>query len=339
MKKLFTAMLMCLSIVLSLASCNKDAVAPTDSAVEAYQATSATNHKQDISVVDGHVRFQNVAVLRGVLNSFRGVNKMETWEKRFPNFKSMRKAYDELVTYDIGKALTDGSINSYKGVYRIVEESDGDKSYERAIFDQGLSTVLNTQGVFQIGDSLYRISEQRTIVVPISYQAEVNDENPTHGLVRAVTHRYNSKNARLRSDHDDYNVQYSPAGLALRRFRGIGVSTNYAFSWDQHWEAGYKVWHQRHNWWGWGSEYADYIYLSCKVTVNGQLRYDVNGTPSQGAAGAAGLYENGFTWSEGWTSASVGTVQVEYNWHATGNGIVNGSPAYQSNSNVWEENI
>ncbi len=80
------------------------------------------------------------------------------------------------------------------------------------------------------------------------------------------------------------------------------------------------MWHQRHNWWGWGSEYADYIYLNCKVTVNGQLRYGPGGVPSQGAAGASGLYENEFKYYEGWTSATVGLVRVDYDWAGTGNG-------------------
>ncbi len=342
MKKVYTAILFCFGIAISLTGCNKEVVDPMNHLTQVDQAASSSLNQQDVSVVDGHLRFRNQAVLRDILDGLRGIDKMEALEKQYSDFKSMRKSYDELVRYDVGKALTDGSINSFKGVYRIVKEADGENSYERAIFDQSLSTVLNARGVFQIGDSLYRISEQKTVVVPVRYQTELYSEQPAHGVVRAVTHRYVSQNAnaRLRSDHDDVTIEYHPDGLTVRRFRGIGVSTNYAFSADQHWEAGYKVWHQRHNWWGWGSEFADYIYLNCKVTVNGQLRYSPAGFPSQGAAGRADLYENEFKFTEGWTSATVGLVRVEYDWTGTGNGTQNGIKyVYNSGAKYWQENI
>jgi hypothetical protein len=341
MEKVYKAVLLSFGIALSLASCNKDVVAPTNDLLNNNQSSSVS--QQPISVVNGRMRFSDQKVLRNTLTSLRTLENMMVWEAKYPDFKSMRKAYDELVRYDIGKALTDGSIDSFKGVYRIVKESNGDKSYERAIFDQSLSTVLNAQGVFQIGDSLYRVSEQKTIALPIQYEAELSNELPAHGVVRTVIHRYatsSSPNARPAGSHDDVNIEYHPDGLTVRRFRGVGVSTNYAFSSDQHWEAGYKVWHQRNNWWGWGGEYADYIFLHCKVTVNGQLRYSAGGIyPSEGSAGASDLIENEFKFTEGWTSATVGLVRVEYDWIGTGNGTQGGAKPVINRANSWQENI
>jgi len=339
MKKVYKAVLLSFGIAFSLASCNKDVVAPTTDLTGINQPTI---NQQSISVVNGRMRFSDQKILRNTLTSLRTLENMVALEEQYPAFKSMRKVYDELVRYDIGKALVDGSINSFKGVYRIVKESDGQNSYERAIFDQSLSTVLNAQGVFQIGDSLYRISEEKTIALPVRYETEINDELPVHGVVRNVIHRYaatKSPNARPAGSHYDITIEYHPDGLTLRRWRGVGVSTNYAFSSDQRWEAGYKVWHQRNNWWGWGSEPADYLYLSCTVKVNGQLRYDGLGRPSQGAAGAAGIYENEFKYYEGWTSASVGLVRVDYSWTGTGNGTNSGAQIIRGATQFWEENI
>lgn len=339
MKKVYKAVLYGFGIALSLASCNKDVVVPT---INSLGSNQLSVDQQSISVVNGHMRFSDQKVLSNTLMSLRSFDKMVAWEEKFPTFRSLRKAYDELVKYDIGKALTDGSIDSFKDVYRVITENNGEKSYERAIVDLSLSTVLNAQGVFQIGDSLYRISEEKTIALPLRYETEINDELPAHGVVRPVIHRYTtakSPNARPAGNHYDVTIEYHPDGLTLRRFRGVGVSTNYAFSSDQRWEAGYKVWHQRNNWWGWGSQTADYITLTCKVTVNGLLRYDALGVASQGTAGATNIYENEYKWFEGWTSATVGTVRVEYSWSGTGNGSNGGSPIYKGELNSWQENI
>lgn len=328
-------------ITFGLVSCNSDQVIPADANAESARLEAVS--KQDISVVDGHLRFANSKVLMKTLNELNERGRLDVWEKKHPGYKSMRTAYSELIKYDLGKALTDGTIAAYEGSYQVAIEQDGQKSYDRAIIDQTLATIVNVRGITEIGDSLYRIDEDWVVAVPLQYKSEINSKQSAHAVRRAVVHKslstVQSPNARLFSDHDQNYIEYHPSGLKLRRFRTLGWSTNYWIP-QQYWSAGYRVWHQRNDWYGWGGESADYIKVTAKVTINGQLRYYPGGVvPSQGTSEGAGLQEAEYRYSEGWTSASVGLCRVEFTWSGTGNGTINGQKPIRGYSGSWEENI
>jgi hypothetical protein len=341
MNKIFAVLVVGTGITFGLVSCNSDQIAPTDSNTESARVEAVS--KQDVSVIDGHLRFANSKALMKTLTDLNDRGRSEAWEKKYSGYKSMRAAYNELIKYDIGKALTDGSISAYEGSYSVTVEKDGQKSYDRAIVDQALATIVNSQGITQVGDSLYRINERWVVALPVQYKSEISNEQPVHGVQRAVVHKVlsvsQSPNARLLSDHDQNYIEYHPDGLKLRRFRTLGWSTNYWVS-QQYWSAGYRVWHQRNNWYGWGGEPADYIRVWAKVTINGQLRYYPGGVvPSQGSDQGYGVEEIQFRYSEGWTSASVGRCGVEFSWNGTGNGDNGGQKIYKGYTGNWEEDI
>jgi hypothetical protein len=113
-----------------------------------------------------------------------------------------------------------------------------------------IASVVDRNGIVQIGDTLYKISEQRTLKVHIRYKDEIVLANSIHVSSKNVIHRELRvgvpKNGKVSGDYDFGTIEYQPSGLSKRRFQITGWSTNYWFPFN-YWSTGVTVKHQRKN--------------------------------------------------------------------------------------------
>ena len=72
-------------------------------------------------------------------------------------FKSMQEKYDELISYGIGKAIKDGSIENYNDVLEITTDEKGRKDFKIAVRNHLLSSIISEKGLIQIGSDVYKI--------------------------------------------------------------------------------------------------------------------------------------------------------------------------------------
>ncbi|AQG80289.1 hypothetical protein [Spirosoma montaniterrae] len=251
------------------------------------------------------------------LNMLNAPDGLKNWEKRFPGFVSLNKSYTNLVKYDIGKALEDGTIQQYEGVYT-VKGVGKDRDFRRALSDFALANLVNAKGLVQVGDILIHISDVAVSRTHLRYEQELLRGSGPHVVSRAVDNLPTSVNIKTpsgarRATVDDYwDIPYNSTGLVERRFRGNTWAKNYPFP-QQYWSTGVEVRHQRSNWWGWGAHPSDGMSVSGSATLNGNPIspwYEEN-------------HSETIRWryQESWTSGSVGTVTM----NATFRGVCNGN--------------
>jgi hypothetical protein len=290
-----------------------------------------------LSIEDGYLKFKSSETAQEVLVSLSRTEKIHDFLTKYPEFTSMYSSYNQLVNNDIGKSLESGTISDYEGSYRIIVGSDGLKEYTRAIVDQSLSAIVNQRGLVQIGDTLYKFSEEKTLKVHIRYKQDLFSSSSGNVISKDVLHRSitinTQKNAKILSDHNFADVEYQPSGGASkRRYRIMGWSTNYWFP-SNYWSTGVNIKHQRQNWWGWGAENAQSIALSGYFTVNGYPR-SYAGQSSTFNFTAYNTNETQYRYSEDWTTSNMGTVYFTFSW--TGIGDQN---MQKDGSGSWTETI
>lgn len=329
MKKVFKYSILC-GAILMLASCKNDEgqmanVSPDESA------------KLDVTVEKGMLKFKSPETCQQVLGQLGSTEKIQEFSKRYPAFKSMNQTYSDMIREDLGKLIETGGISKYEGAYRVMIGYDGEKSYDRAIMDQAVAAVVNQAGVVQIGDSLYKFSEAKSLRMHARHISEAFNTTNPNVASKDVLHRtvkvLPQKNARTESDHNYPHVEYDPGpSYAKRRFCVMGWSTNYWFP-SNYWSTGVRVNHQRKNWIGWSSYDAKSIVLSGYFTVDGFPR-SYAGQSSNFNFGGWPTSELQYRYSEDWTTSNMGTVFFTFTWSGVGDDNV--PRGYSQN---WTETI
>jgi len=173
-------------------------------------------------------------------------------------FKSMQEEYNELIKYGIGEAIKDGSIANYKDILEITTDEKGRKDFKVAVRNHLLASIINTKGLIQIGNDVYKIKGGKAYKTQEKDIHELSSlDIKKSGKVSIIAFAVNSKSDKSARVNDsigeDKSQEYSAFdGAATRRFctridiyRGFwSPSTIYGE---------FSVRHQRDNWYGWGS--------------------------------------------------------------------------------------
>lgn len=146
MQKLYRCMLCTIGITVWLASCKDSSLVSVSPDLES-----------EVSVVSGHIRFKNMTAFTNTVRLLQKGSDYDAWESQFQGYTSMRRAYTEVSTRYSDKEFDRKELLSYQNVVTARETPTG-ASFERVLCDNLLATVVNRDGVVQIGDSLYQPS-------------------------------------------------------------------------------------------------------------------------------------------------------------------------------------
>ena len=134
-----------------------------------------------------------------------------------------------------------------------------------------LASVVNENGIFQIGDRVFRVTYDKAFEAPVSSIAQLALDNP-EGAPGVITHEVerrplNQHNFTIKTCNNNY--QYG----GLKRFRGEMLFNNYP--WGQF--LGIRVRHQAKGI-GWFAYNASTLHMNFngQITVNGNIAYDGN---------------------------------------------------------------
>ncbi|MEZ4902460.1 MAG: hypothetical protein R2822_12265 [Spirosomataceae bacterium] len=182
---------------------------------------------------------------------------------KYKGFKSMSKAYRDFETQNNTANIDPTTLGIYKNVYKI-NEINGEKLIEKAVVGPILSTILNHDGLLQIGDKILRINDEKVKIVAVKDIAELDKSNSKlveEHFVEKIPVTLSKKNARG-SGLDDWEQnevvqEYQPSGLSKRRITRRLWAYNYYIGVilgggpQYMYETGAILIHERKNWWGW----------------------------------------------------------------------------------------
>lgn len=179
-----------------------------------------------------------------------------TYSADIKGFKSMQEKYDELMKYDIGKAIKDGTIENYKDVLEITTDEKGRKDFKIAIRNHLLASIVSEKGLIQIGNDVYKIKNgnaYKTDEKNIQELSSIEKKSDKISVVAFGVTSKSNKSAKVNGEiGEDRSIPYTAfAGAATRRFcTRIDI---YKGFWSPSTVYGeFSVRHQRDNWYGWG---------------------------------------------------------------------------------------
>lgn len=245
------------AFILLLASCTKPEIGLDQS------SPTATTSKT-IEVVNGRLKFADHEAFFKTLKELSKVN-LDQWTAQYEGFTSMNKTFHDFEASNIMDKADPVMLAKYKHIYRL-NEVGGEKTLQKAVIGPYLSSLLNHEGLIQIGDNVMRMSDEKTLLVKEKDIAELDKPNS-----RLVTERLTenipviSKNGRIEGNYNsDYEIdRYTPNGMAQRRIcvQKYAISRFMGWSFNSQGNYGIEVgsiaYHQRSNWWGWGGTAAD----------------------------------------------------------------------------------
>ncbi|GAB3911518.1 hypothetical protein GCM10028803_53160 [Larkinella knui] len=214
---------------------------------------------QSITVIDGRLKFATTEAFSQAVKELNSTTDLLSWEKQFAGYKSMRRAFKELNEEEL--ATDPKKFNEAQKIAKRITEEDG-VSFERTIVDATLATLVSSQGLLQIGDSLHLIGDQQVLSTLAVNEKEL--VKPSSALVKIspVVHKKTKittdKGGRIRAttgDVDDkYDIYYNADGRQ-HRYRSNGWAIVYYFT-GGYWSTGVNIQHQRKQTFGWGSSNA-----------------------------------------------------------------------------------
>lgn len=246
---------------------------------------SVAPDKQEIVFSDGLLRFSSKEVFGSTLGKLNTKEEISRWQGRFNGFKSLRSHYEELVAGDICVAIKEGTLEKYKYAFSVHKDENGIDSYDCSVTDTPLASVLNKDGLVQIGDYVYRVTDERMLRVKFDKKSDLfHTVLPNTVESQIVEHKpiqlKNLKNGRMSLDVYPDPVTYTPfPGASERRFVPNYWAINYC--WLGYASTGLEVKHQRRNWWGWGQFDAGYWFGIAEGNLEGQsINYNTTVIPA-----------------------------------------------------------
>ncbi len=137
--------------------------------------------KYSFSVVNGFLRFESTEALVQVLDGIANINdnERENWENKV-GFLSQRRIVniiineenrqdsinesiykDKDIEWDDLLNLHSDAYNNYlsKGVIKVFDKGTIDEYWDYAVFNKGFVDIINEDGLYAIGDTLYQVTE------------------------------------------------------------------------------------------------------------------------------------------------------------------------------------
>lgn len=139
-----------------LISCEKDS-----------KVTSEVVQYDGFSLIDGRLAFDSEESFNKVLDMhYLNQDGLDAWEKSISEYVSMRTQF-ESYSDENAEELKD-NIEDYKYLFAMLEEENGDFSIERNLYNDVLSTVINSNGFLQIGNDVHRFTYAQFYTTDVS---------------------------------------------------------------------------------------------------------------------------------------------------------------------------
>ena len=259
-----------------------------------------------------------------------GVNP--TYSADIKGFKSMQEKYDELMKYDIGEAIKDGTIENYKDVLEITTDEKGRKDFKIAVRNHLLASIISEKGLIQIGNDVYKIKNGNAYRTDEKNIQELYSLEKKSDKVSVVAFEVTSKSNKSAKVNGNIGEEKSKpyiafGGAATRRFcTRIDIYRGGIFNSDT-WYGEFSVRHQRDNWYGWGGLSAgpwsfnaggSCTFIYSTTTIPNIVGWPtINSFPSQ----SEGLYYNQSASPLIGLSGAVTSVSARIfgSWNASGN--------------------
>ncbi|MEM9719353.1 MAG: hypothetical protein AAGA10_08905 [Bacteroidota bacterium] len=149
-----------LGIVLALGSCT------TQENVNPQETPSL---KADIFEQDGRLVFRDVEVYEETRLMLRDNSDFhDVWEQQFPNFTSMRTAFDNLSELEWDRIYDNASNQGFENLLTLVWEEGKTFHVERVVPLDYVATMVNHDGLVQIGNELYKHTQDHLLIIDVS---------------------------------------------------------------------------------------------------------------------------------------------------------------------------
>ena len=131
--------------------------------------------ESEIFEKEGRLVFKDVEVYEETRLMLRDNPEFqESWEKQFPNFTSMRAAYDNISELQWDRIYDNASNEGFENLVKLVWGEDREFVPERVVPLNYVATMVNHHGLVQIGDELYKYTQDYLLVGDISQEGLVN---------------------------------------------------------------------------------------------------------------------------------------------------------------------
>ncbi len=230
-----------------------------DGLVKPEDATSISpkiKEKIDFSVVEGRLKFET----DNDFDSAFGKSATEQGREEFESsvgFTSYNEVYEEFVKNNLEKNIDE----NYKGIAKIVIDSDGKKSYAKALIFNSITPLLNRNGLVQVGEKIIKFSDDVVKIANIKYIAELeSDITSPHVVVnkiikKEITEANKSvKSAKVKDyfwEVYDWWHYPRPSWAADRRVESRRYAATANVGQYYIWEFGFTIQNQRDDFWGW----------------------------------------------------------------------------------------
>ena len=175
-------------------SCNKEELQEQQSSMD----TGQVYEKNGILNFASETSFKTT-----IENLIKNQNTLNEWETQFPNFVSMRTAFENISDKDI-EAMS--KIESNKGFEDLVTftESNGELEARMNIDDLVLATIINKNGLVRIAESVYKVRYN------ILYKVEEKNMEILKSIddskIQKSLQSYNIESYPVTHNYYDYNI-------------------------------------------------------------------------------------------------------------------------------------
>lgn len=160
-------------------------------------------------------------------------------------FTSIRALFNQIDFAHYSQLPVDQVLNAYPGIVTL--ERDGKDTYvEENAFGFMYPRVNNRDGVFQIGDTIYKSTRMTLYKFHVQHLGEMANLNAIPGIYSQEL-KYESSNSRLRNEQEDCESYYDSNKYKLKGRNGRqGTSTNFdMFAESVHYMRGaFGIWYR-----------------------------------------------------------------------------------------------
>jgi len=177
MKKTLLRLFYLASVVVLVVACNKDKIDQDTATPQALE--------KPISVVNGRLVFSSKESFEATIGTLKKQqNQLRKWESQFDGFTSMNTAYENLTESDFEKMAAANTTDGYENIITFVGVGEQREAVIN-IEDPLMASLVNKDGLLQIGEDVYKINYDQVVKVKVS------DINKLEGA------RLSNKNASL----------------------------------------------------------------------------------------------------------------------------------------------
>lgn len=222
---------------------------------------ATSSKKQNVTVIDGRLVFANNEAFTQVIKELQTTHQYTQWETQFADYTSSRTAFSQWEQADENKAAV--STGLIKLIAKKVKSSRGSDDYQRIIPDDLLATLVNKEGLLQIGDTVCLVTEsevRKTVTKSIGQLSSVASSqviaSPNVNLPISYS-TDKSANGRLAAplDQDEYDETFYTYDGDLYRFYSNWWAIRYNFP-SSYTSTGINIKHQRDGTFSWRTSNA-----------------------------------------------------------------------------------